>query len=202
MELYLIKIFLPPFFSILPFQEVNDSDKVNLTEHILVVEYGEKVMSSLQIPCKGPNRKESDHLRRQQIRIDRLTKDSEMAEKICHDWPTVVPEEIVFSCLENYCNGTIWITPVVCCVCGLLECKNVEECPVSRSASSVCSIDFSLIHVKDLFIMNCGDFSYDCEIIDNAVLEKKGVKSSDEDHIILQICQDCRSALSKKVSPA
>ena len=52
--------------------------------------------------------------------------------------------------------------------------------------------------------MNCGDFSYDCEIIDNAVLEKKGVKSSDdsEDHIILQICQDCRSALSKKVSPA
>jgi hypothetical protein len=34
-------------------------------------------------------------------------------------WPTVVLDDIVFQCLEDYQIGTVWELPLICNVCGL-----------------------------------------------------------------------------------
>ena len=52
-----------------------------------------------------------------------MTEDKNKLMHISTSWPTVVSDNVVFKCLEQYHVNSIWKQPVVCCVCGLLRQK-------------------------------------------------------------------------------
>ena len=121
-------------------------------------------------------------------------------EQICSNWPSVVPDNIIFKCLANYRCHTVWTPPHICCVCGL-QCKEVIMINISDRSSP--SLDFSILHVQDSFITDISDFhwQYSSDMIDNCILDTLGFKQCDEQHIVLQVCNDCSSALNKKCLP-
>lgn len=67
---------------------------------------------------------------RQQKRHNVITEDSKRLLQISSSWPTVVPDDIVFKCLENYRLHSVWTPPVICSVCGLLrhEVEVIDVC--------------------------------------------------------------------------
>ena len=184
------------FFSIFPFHTQCHSSRTTLTELILNAEYGSFIICNLQTPLLSKSAKQS---RRQQDQRDIARLDaSHRIQDICSAWPQKVSDDVVFQCLENYRLQTIWVPPVICCVCGL-ERNQVEDIVVSKSETS--SIDFSILHVRDPFITDVSCFQYDLDIINNAVLDNAGFKSSNTDSVTMQICNECLSALRQKRLP-
>jgi hypothetical protein len=110
-------------FSVLPFHADYCLSRGAVTEQILNVEYGDIIISQLQLPSKNVTR---SFERRQLQKESIINENSHRVEEICSAWPTVVSDDIVFQCLESYRLHTIWDPVVVCCVCGL-ECANVVE---------------------------------------------------------------------------
>ena len=190
-------IFFHNFLSVLPFDiDHYNSSRSVLTERILYVEYGDIIISSLRTKLLSFNEIRRDQ--RRQIRDDFVTEDMKRMQDICSIWPTVVPDNVVFECLANYREHTIWHQPSICCVCGL-KCMNVVE--INLFNKSECPIDFSILHVKDSFVSDLEDFQYGSYVINNCVLDKAGFKQNNEDGIIIQICNDCYSALKHNRLP-
>ena len=169
---------------------------VILTERILFVKYGDVVISSLHNESLSTNAARC--VQRRQVRSNIITEDMDNIQKICSNWPTIISDDIVFECLANYRHHTIWHQPHICCVCGL-EQKNVTEIDVSNT--STCSLDFSYLHARDSFITDLVEFQYGSHIIDNCMLDKAGFKQHDEHTIIIQIYDECFSALNHKRIP-
>ena len=48
-----------------------------------------------------------------------IKKRTDRIDDICSNWPSVVPDDIVFECLDNYYQHSVWVAPLICCVCGL-----------------------------------------------------------------------------------
>jgi hypothetical protein len=102
--------------------------------------------------------------------------------------------------LEQYRRETVWISPIVCCVCGLRRPHDdVEQVVIRRDCQS--SLDFSPLHVKDSYLVDSylvddsTEFEYGFPSINGSVLEKSGFKTCDESSIALEICIECRTAL-------
>lgn len=76
---------------------------------------------------------------------------------------------------------------------------------VTISNESDCSLDFSPLHVKDPFITDITQFQYGFNVIDNSVMDKRGMIMSlnnDNCHSIkLQVCNECHSALKRRSVP-
>jgi hypothetical protein len=172
--------FLHHFFSVLPFYVECNSSREILTESILVAEYGDVVISFLHSSSKSLN-VEQCFQRRQRKRNNLITDAINKEQKICSTWPSVVPDHIVFKCLNNYRHHTVWIPPLICCVCGL-EHDHVEDVSVSNHSNS--SLDFSVLQIKDQFILDRTDFRSGVTDIDNVVLEHAGLKSMKKDSVI------------------
>ena len=182
--------FFDVLFSVLPFDADYYLSCNVLTEHIVVVEYGEVIISILQTPSISNTQQCLQ--RWLQKKEDYIIDATNRIQNISSTWPTVVPDNIVFECLKNYRHHTIWIPLLVCCVCGL-ERKEVTKIVVDNHLKS--PLFFSLLHVKDPFIVNFAEFQYGFIAINDGVLDKSGLITMDKDCIELQICDECYSAL-------
>ena len=185
--------FLRVFFSVQPFSTNSDKSRFHLTDLILCAEYGDDIVSCLRTPSFSANALRSLH--RCQDKDERTAQDKKDMDIIRSAWPTVVPDDIVFDCLENYRLHTIWQPPLICCVCGLERRDTSEFDPYSNKCNR--SLDFSLLSVKDSYLKDHAEFQYGCKVIDGCILEKKGFKYHDEDKIILQVCNECLTALTR-----
>lgn len=80
--------------SYFPFHLLTDPSHESFILQILSVEYGSDIISSLSNACTP----------------------AECATDVSQ-WPKVVPQDVVLSCLNQYYQGTIWSEPPVCAVC-------------------------------------------------------------------------------------
>ena len=125
---------------------------------------------------------------------DAVVRDHDVAQS----WPTVVKDDVVFHCLEDYRLATIWEPPLVCSVCGLL-CRNIIN--VNIRADNVPSLNFVSLQVSDYFISSHEDFRYGIHVLDGAILDTHGFKDRSTDGVIIQICSECHSSLEKNNMP-
>jgi hypothetical protein len=84
--------------------------------------------------------------------------------------------------------------PAICCVCGLLRQKMVN---ISVTENNCSSLNLSILQVKDHFITDLSPFQYGMSVLNGIVLESAEFKVSDEGQKIMQICNDCQSALTQ-----
>ena len=114
-------------------------------------------------------------------------------------WPSVVSEDIVFDCLNNYRRATVWVPPAVCCVCGL-ERVDVTDVVVDNGAQS--SLDFSNLFVKDPHnIADLTGFQYGLPAIDGTVFDTSAMTISETSRVVLKVCVECLSALKRNRVP-
>lgn len=94
------RAFFHEFFSVLPFDlKYMDSQGI-LIEQVLACEYGDQVI--LHLSCPLPLQSESHKIQRQEQKV-KVAEDAAVCElEITQLWPTVVPDDIVFQCLEDY----------------------------------------------------------------------------------------------------
>ena len=154
--LYLVSLsvqgFFEVFFSLFLFYDEEICSQNNLTEHILFIEYGNVVINCLS---KSPlSSKEMKLCAWLETRQNLTALATYKTQQITLTWPSVVPNNVVFDCLKKYCNQTVWIPPLVCCVCGLQQ-KKIVEIVLMQGCES--SIDFSLLLYRDPFITTLAD---------------------------------------------
>ena len=137
-------------------------------------------------------------MQRQEDRIQSVKENAAKEEALIRSWPNVIHNDIVFECLERYQTGTIWVPPLVCCVCGL-ERRDIVEIEISAIADS--PIDCYPLHVTDPFIRDQSEFTYSLDVIDGAILDPQGFKDRTSDGLVLQMCGECHSALKKHKVP-
>ena len=113
-------------------------------------------------------------------------------------WPSVVSEDIVFDCLNNYRRATVWVPPAVCCVCGL-ERVDVTDVVVDNGAQS--SFDFSNLFVEDPHIADLTGFQYGSPAIDGTVFDTSAMTISETSRVVLKVCVECLSALKRNRIP-
>ena len=119
--------------------------------------------------------------------------------QISTTWPSVVSEDIVFDCLNNYRRATVWVPPAVCCVCGL-ERVDVTDVVVDNGAQS--SLDFSNLFVKDPHnIADLTGFQYGSPAIDGTVFDTSAMTISETSRVVLKVCVECLSALKRNRIP-
>jgi hypothetical protein len=95
------KTFFDTFFSVLPFWKEQLLSRSLLTEAILFVEYDDVLVSSLRRTVKSVNIKKCLH-RRHQKKEDAIMVTTDWMQQISSTWPSVVPDDVIFYCLENY----------------------------------------------------------------------------------------------------
>jgi hypothetical protein len=175
---------------VLPFHCDLGSPRTLLTDHLLEVEYGSEIICCLRQLV--PSKTVKQHLQRQQQKNIALHNAAHRQQHIISNWPTVVSEDIIFNCLRDYYIGTVWKSPAICCVCGLLRQKMVDV-PVSGKNCS--SLNLSILQVKDHLITDVSAFRYGLSALDDVMLESAGFKTSDKGKNVMQICNDCHCAL-------
>jgi hypothetical protein len=163
------------FYSVQP----SYTDRLSTRTIILTVEYGVNIILTLQTLSLTKSDISSDSWRREKQDLNTDLVDN--IQRICSGWPSVVPDDIVFDCLEQYRREIIWILPFVCCVCGLRRPHDdVEEVVIRRDCQS--SLDFTPLHVRDSYIVDSTEFEYGFPSINGSVqvLEKSGFKTCDK----------------------
>jgi hypothetical protein len=95
------EIFFETFFSVLPFWKDEVLSRPLLTESILLVEYGHLLISSLRTSAKSINI-EKCHQQCYQRKEHVIMETTDRIQQISSTWPSVVPNDVVFSCLESY----------------------------------------------------------------------------------------------------
>ena len=181
------------FFCVLPFHTECDLSRSALTERVLIVEYGSLIISNLR--TSFPSKNQERDQRRQNDRELLISNALQTTQEISSAWPQKVLDDIVFECLENYRVQTIWVPPLICSVCGL-ERKHVEDVVLFNEQNS--PLDFSLLHVKDLFISDLSSFQYGFDAINNSIFDNAGLKTSHDGSLAIQICKECLFALKHK----
>ena len=185
--------FFQVLFSIFPFHNNTSLSRDALTAQILSAEYGDGITHHLREPSLS--KLELSSLRRQEKKDAIMTEEKNNLMHISSSWPTLVPDDVVFKCLEQYRVHSIWKQPVVCCVCGLLRPK-VDLFDVYDGYTG--ALNFSILQSKDPHIIDVSPFQYGCNVINNTILCKDGMSFSKEKKIILNICTECHCALKKK----
>ena len=190
------RAFFREFFSVLPFDLKYMDSRGILIERVLACEYGDQVILHLSRPL--PSQSESHKIQRREQKV-KVAEDAAVRElEITQLWPTVVPDDIVFQCLEDYRIGTVWEPPLICSVCGLERKDTVD---VDIPAIGEPPLDFFPLHVTDPSICNGEDFEYGLDVINGAILERRGFKHYHADGLVMRICCECHSALKKKKLP-
>jgi len=188
--------FFQVFFSVLPFDVRYQDPRDALIERLLTVEYGNEVITHLSTPLLSRSAKSK--IQRRKRKLQRVQELAACEEQMITTWPTVVDDNVVFECLENYRRGTVWEPPLVCCVCGL-ERKDTVDVEVPDVGDS--PFDFFPLQISDPFITVHADFHYGLEAIDGAILDSQGFKSQTAEGVVMRICSECCSALKKKKVP-
>lgn len=155
--------------------DYNTSGSRSLTDLILCEEYNDSIISCLSASSTTLN--VSRCLQRQQLRQDVAQNAINDIRSIQVNWPSVVSDNVVFRCLANYQEHTIWRPgpPQVCCVCRL---KHEHIIEITISSDSNCLYDFTILHAKDSFITDLMEFQYRSNIINNIVSWTKTVSNS------------------------
>lgn len=143
---------------------------------------------------------------RRDVKLTNVEEQKQDADAYEREWPTVVPRQTVFSCLERYYEGSKWREPLVCAVCAQYR----------RDAAKIdiCSEDSTDIHLDHLLLRNefiirkcvvqslSTRFSFVNKSLDaRLMLERQGVFCDNEKSTVLRVCSDGRRALSKKSIP-
>ena len=78
-----------------------------------------------------------------------MTEDKNKLIHISSSWSTVIPDDVIFKCLEQYRVHSIWKQPVICGVCasGLLR---VDIDSVDVSDGRTAAIDFSTVPFRSI----------------------------------------------------
>ena len=188
--------FFQAFFSVLPFDEQYRAPRDVLTKKLLDAEYGNDIILHLSAPLLSRSAKAKKQ--RRDKKLQRVKEAAASDGQISEMWPTVVAPDVVFECLERYRCGTIWERPLVCCVCGL-ERKDTIDVEVPAVGDP--PLDFFPLHISDPFITSRTNFQYGLDTIDGAMLDRQGFKSHSADGVVMQICAECHSGLTKKKVP-
>jgi hypothetical protein len=106
--------FLDTYFAVIPFAHSDCDQRARgaLIERILTEEYGYSVISCLSQRLQTKSAKEK--LQQREDKLQAVSEANEWEEQIARSWPKVVEDDIVFECLEDYRQGSVWSPPAVC----------------------------------------------------------------------------------------
>jgi len=104
-----------------------------LTEKLIREEYGDDVISIIATPHIPKSVQQKNQ--RRAARLQSVQESIEFEKEMISSWPTVVEDDVVFQCLQDYRTGTVWIPWPICCVCGL-ERPSVIDVEVNAADGS------------------------------------------------------------------
>lgn len=112
--------------------------------------------------------------KRRQRKLDSITAVRDASAQYDREWPAVVPNEVVFHCLNRFHEGSKWVEPPVCAICGQYKRDVVE--------SVASDLELGLLRLTDpLLIQKCviqrvsPIFTYVNPALDGLMLERRGV---------------------------
>ena len=95
---------------------------------------------------------------------EEILQSKEKLTRIKLDWPTMVPQEQIFECLNAYRDGTIWKIPPVCAVCsqysGKTETLTIEEDTECPKGLELLRIDNEFIIRQCIIACNSAEFLF------------------------------------------
>ncbi|KAN0076738.1 hypothetical protein V8E55_010593 [Tylopilus felleus] len=86
---------------------------VQILEH----EYGQVIIGTLATSPQT-RKAEAQKVARRDKRIGDVSAAQLASAAYDRDWPSVIPQNVVLSCLNQYYEGSKWTKPPVCAVCG------------------------------------------------------------------------------------
>jgi hypothetical protein len=141
-------------------------------------------------------------------KMKKLRIKKEVDLKDVYDWPSLVPTQQIFQCLQDYRIGTVWKEHPVCAVCAQYSEKVNNLCFPDNSVSEInCPLNLEILQLKDSFLENCvsrinpNEFIYDNINLNWLILEKQGIHDISPSLTSLSVCNDCYLALKKSKMP-
>lgn len=130
------------------------------------------------------------------------------------DWPTQVPCNIIFNCLDSYRQGTIWVPPPICVACArssaevsMVTVENDRQCHLVANNPKPVSLDLDILSIADPYILKCLTqsqspvFQFHSPAIEHLMLHKQGIVSILDSSAVIQLCPDCFHSLSNHKLP-
>lgn len=167
---------------------------------ILEREYGQKIVDILARspqapPCKAVELKNA----RRKNKLESVIAAQQAMAQYEREWPTVVPQNVVFDCLNRYYEGSMWTEPPICAVCGQYQ-RNVKTYDLPHNGD----LELDVLRLRDPFIIRqcvvqrlSSEFNYLSPALDGLMLDHRGVVCDEVDDAKLNICNDCSMDLFK-----
>ena len=176
---YLIELFL-----VHPSHSVTEISCTSIIHELLNAEYGKDILDELSHPFLTWKEtiKACVRLRKVEQKMQECMMTLKLVGKIHTSWHHKISCEIIFKCLNEYLEGTLWILPPPCTVYS----HQIHD--TSMTSLIVDGNTSALPHHLDMFIINdpfviqkcivqcnSSEFTFGCKSLDSLVLYKPAV---------------------------
>ena len=174
-----------------------------LIECVINYEYGDVLLQA--ISCHPLSRSERSKLERKHNKLSDIQYKKQNLDDYAAAWPSQVPQSHIWKCLDAYRQGTIWVDPPVCAVCGQGS-ENIKEVQVGQNTKD--SLSLEVLRLTDDFIIrncvikcNSAKFTYGNILLDGLMLDKQGIHECNTYDAKLNICSECYITLTHNKMP-
>jgi len=184
---------------------------VDLIEKIIHTEYGLELIyalnSSVQFQKEKTKEQYNNMLKRRRRENHRQVIEEKKKEqnKLEQEWPTVVPKDLILNCVNAYREGTIWVPPPVCAVCGQaqhVDHFNIDVAAIELERPPILKL---LENKNDWIHIHCPSaLSYEGSYLNNLLLDPLGITNNigpSGQYSTIRVCQNCYGSLGKNKIP-
>jgi len=110
--------FLKNYLALLPHSlSVSEASRQQLVEEVLKEEFGHEISEQLLLPLSSERKNGEKKQARRENRTSFIANACEARDTYIRSWPQPVPKDVVFECVNAYCNATQLKIPSTCSVC-------------------------------------------------------------------------------------
>ena len=187
-------IYLSYFPSEIPTFSHSDGHYISL---ILEHEYSKQFCMALS---NNASKSDKHKFMRHEKKINAAINAQQLSLHLRSNWPTVVPNQTIFSCLTQYYEGSVWKMPLTCAVCSqqLLDVQSfivMTNSPLLQRLQCL-SVNDPFIKCKCTVQCMSSTFQYDCPLINNLMLDKIGLTDINNDSVKMNFCSNCYRTLT------
>ena len=169
--------------------------------YLLKLEYSSEIVIAL---TKSAQNRRNMYFKEERATVRQEHAASYIASQqlIAENWPILLDDEIIYSCLHNYRNATNWSPAQTCACC----CRTQHKFPIVNLTLDKIDefyeyLNFHLLqcttnHLLSFFVHLPGR-------LQGLMLDLHGltIVNNDKSKSVLHICQECKSQLQKKKLP-
>ena len=170
-----------------------------LLEVLLGAEFGDMISEPLMSLPRAEIKKERDR----QIRRDKhgaaISGAQETREEHIRSWPQVIPQDVVYGCLNAYYKDSQWTMPPVCCVCSRRQ-HDTEMHEIVLNANEPVPTYLSILHSDCETLFPDDEFKFVDPRLNGLMLDPDGLQIC-EKYTILRVCHPCNGYLPRSLMP-